>query len=248
MKTQKFPKDTRDEIEQMFADKVLTEFPSYGKFWEKFVGVDVNRLSESLWPRPPKFPTGYEDAEKEDFEKTQIWIARVSYGIFCNFAGAHYQLEQYLKQIPIKDRGAFFRAIEAVECAYLHIGDVAYGLERLWGKIRKYSYHKEKLGKYLVSQGRGKYLLELMDEPKKIIRDEIVHFGRHVFRITDKIYLPLTVPKEKLWSEANVSSWIPADVKLKDHITVASKACEDAYQIFIKLLSTYLQNEGIEIP
>jgi hypothetical protein len=248
MKTQKFPKDTGDGIEQMFADRVLAEFPSYGKFWEKFIGVDVTRLSEGFWPRSPKFPKEYEDAKREDFRNKQIGIARVSYGIFCNLAGAHYQLELYLKQIPITDRESFFRAIEAVECAYLHIGNVAYGLDRLWGEIRKYSYHKEKLEKYLVNQGRGKYLLELKDEPKKIIRDEIVHFGRHVFRITDKIYLPLTVPRNKLWSKANVSSWIPADVKLKDHITVASKACEDAYQLFIERLSTYLQNEGIEIP
>lgn len=252
MKAQKFPKDTQDEIEQMFADKILAEFPSYGKFWEQFIGVDVDRLP-ALWPRPPKFPKEYEDAKKEDFRKKQEWFARVSYGIFCNLSGAHYQLEQYLKQIPIADRNdkeSFFKAIEAVECAYLHIGNVAYGLESLWGKIRKlFTPHLEgKLETYLDCQGRGKHLSQLMDEPKDIIRDKIVHIGRHVTITTNEIHIPLTVPKEEHWSKANVSYWVPADVKLKDHITVASKACEDVYQIFIKLLSTYLQNERIEIP
>jgi len=162
MKSQKFPKDTRDEIERMFADDVLAEFPSYGEFWERFIGVDVNRLSEGLWPKPPKFPKGYVDAKKEDFKKRQIWIARASYGIFCNLAGAHYQLGQYLEQIPIKDGKAFFRSIEAVECAYLHIGSVAYELDSLWGKIRKLStphYPKDFL-KYLNRQGRGTYLVK----------------------------------------------------------------------------------------
>lgn len=249
MKTQKFPKDTGDGIEQMFADKVLAEFPSYGKFWEKFIGVDVNRLSEGLWPRPPKFPTRYEDAKKEGFKNKQIWIARASYGIFCNLAGAHYQLGQYLKQIPIKDKEAFFMAIEAVECAYLHIGDVIYGLESLWGKIRKLSTpHLPEFKNYVKSLKRNTYLAKLEEEPK-FIRDKIAHFGRHVFRYhDDKLYLPFTVPDEGLWSEANVSKWIPANVKLKYHITVASKACEEVYQIFIVQLSTYLQNEGIEIP
>jgi len=249
MKTQKFPKDTGDGIEQMFADKVLAEFPSYGKFWEKFIGVDVNRLSEGLWPRPPKFPTRYEDAKKEGFKNKQIWIARASYGIFCNLAGAHYQLGQYLKQIPIKDKEAFFMAIEAVECAYLHIGDVIYGLESLWGKIRKSSTpHLPEFKNYVKSLKRNTYLAKLEEEPK-FIRDKIAHFGRHVFRYhDDKLYLPFTVPDEELWSEANVSKWIPANVKLKYHITAASKACEEVYQIFIVQLSTYLQNEGIEIP
>ena len=202
-----------------------------------------------MWPRSPKFSKEYEDAKKEGFKNKQIWIARASYGIFCNLAGAHYQLEQYLKQIPIRDKEAFFMAIEAVECAYLHIGGVIYGLKSLRGKISKLSTpHLPEFKNYVKSLKGNTYLAKLEEEPK-FIRDKIAHFGRHVFRYCDdKLYLPFTVPDEELWSEANVSSWIPADVKLKDHITVASKACEEDYQIFIERLSTYLQSEEIEIP
>ena len=52
---QRFPKDSRDNIEKKYASDVLKLFPSYGIFWEKIVGVDItNKLS--LLPKVPTFP------------------------------------------------------------------------------------------------------------------------------------------------------------------------------------------------
>lgn len=47
---QEFPKDSRDDIEIRYADHVLSLFPSYKDFWEKFVGIDTDN-KESLLPR-----------------------------------------------------------------------------------------------------------------------------------------------------------------------------------------------------
>jgi len=243
---QKFPKDTHDFIEKMYCGKILGLFPSYGEFWEKFIGVDNSKLP-LLYPRSPKFPQNYQ--KKEKFINTQMWMARASYGVFCNLAGAYFQLERYKENIPITTEKKFFEAIEAIECGYHHLGAVILGLETLWGKIRKFAGASKKLGKYL--EGKGKYNnCSILNKEPRFIRNELVHFGRHVFDYRlQRLYLPLKLPYKKnyTWPEAKVDSWIPADTKLEEHVNIACKTCEDVYRELIAIFSNYTKKEGIKI-
>ena len=68
-----FPNDSRDAIEIRYGDEVVKSFPSYGEFWEKFIG-DNNKYPTVLRPRDPKFPANFSDNEKMKFREIQQWI------------------------------------------------------------------------------------------------------------------------------------------------------------------------------
>jgi len=80
---QSFPKDSRDTIEIRYADHVLSKFPAYKDFWEKFVGVDTNN-KDSLLPRNPVFTIPYRKNKRNKISKFQLWLSKTNYSIFCN--------------------------------------------------------------------------------------------------------------------------------------------------------------------
>ncbi len=77
---QEFPKDSRDDIEIRYADHVLSLFPSYKDFWEKFVGIETNN-KDSLLPRNPVFTIPYGQKKRRKIRKFQLWLSKVNYQI-----------------------------------------------------------------------------------------------------------------------------------------------------------------------
>ena len=250
-KMQIFPDDTRDTIERKHAKQVLAEFPSYGKFWEKFIG-DGRKYSHVLTPREPVFPKSFSNSDKENIQDTQILLSKVSYSIFCNLIAAENQLEEYEKTLPLSNEHFSFWAIESFECAYFHIGNVTYALTRIWGKIRKIFFSplisQQTLDKYLEGKKKGKNWLSLTDEPKNI-RDNLVHLSRHIFRQhKNNLYLPLYVEKDKyLWRKMKINGWMTASEKLHNHIRLTYATCENVYSSIIPDIQSYLKNQGIMI-
>ena len=68
---QKFPDNTRDEIEKEYGIHVLKIFPSYGVFWKKFIG-DNNKYPTVLFPRDPIFPDNYSKKDKKENVKPEL--------------------------------------------------------------------------------------------------------------------------------------------------------------------------------
>ncbi|MBE3095282.1 MAG: hypothetical protein IMZ52_09650 [Actinobacteria bacterium] len=214
---QKFPDDSEDFIEKRYAGDILKQFPSYGIFWSKFIGVDEKPLPVIL-PRIPKCPKETHEGYVKKIRYSQLFIAKVNYAIFCNLIAAEYQLKSYKMNLPIKNEEQFFKAMESIECGYVHIGNIIYFLDSLWGKIKKIFFsapsNQYELGTYLKKNTVEKNWQSLYDEPK-YIRDKIVHFGRHIFTFhNNELYLPITIPHSFIWAEAPVNDWMPAEIKL----------------------------------
>jgi len=130
-----FPKDSRDEFEKEYANNVLQYFPSYKPFWEKFIG-DSYKKKYVLTPRTPVYPTGYSQAKIKEMNELQIYMSKLSYSIFCNLVSAEKLLIEYKKSLPLTNAHFAFWAIENLECAYFHIGNIVYALHNLWNEIR----------------------------------------------------------------------------------------------------------------
>lgn len=250
---QKFPDDSMDEIEKRYADIILAGFPSYKEFWEKFVGLDkTNKVS--FLPRKPVFPEDYGKEKGDDFRGLQHWLSSVTYSLFCNLAGAYYHFCKY-KEFEPKSKEKIFEILESYECSYLHLGNIIYILDSLFGKLKnnliidpKYRKDKE-ITHWLGDNNKDENWLELNDEPKKF-RDSLVHNGfRGIFTVIDgEIYFPLKTDKDKvLWSDMEFEFFVTGTYKLETHINLAFKTCEDVYNVFIKTLDDFIKNEEIEI-
>jgi len=247
-----FPNDSRDAIEIRYGDEVLKSFPSYGEFWEKFIG-DNNKYPTVLRPRDPKFPANFSDNEKMKFREIQQWLSKVSYSIFCNLISTEEQLVQYSKTLPIPNEYFYFWAIESFECGYFHIGNITYSLKSLWGKVKNSFFEpinkKQNMNEYLTTNSKEKNWNELRNGEPIAIRDDIVHFGRHIFTFQfGELYLPLNIlPRQYLWSKMKIEGWIPASKKLESHINLAYQTCEDIFSLVIPEIENYLIKKGIEI-
>ena len=249
---QRFPEDTRDEIEKEYSVHILKLFPSYGEFWEKFIG-DNNKYRTVLLPRDPIFPKKYSKKDKTDFRASQQWISKVSYSIFCNLVGAEKQLEEYNKSLPISNLHFFYWAVETFECGYFHIGNIAYGLESLWGKVKNSFFEpitkRQDMLTYLTSINKEKNWTDFKNGEPLAIRDDLVHFGRHIFtQYNEELYLPLNIlPRQYLWSEMDIKGWIPASLKLESHIKLAYQTCEDIFSLIIPEIESHMKKERIKI-
>ena len=132
---QKFPKDTKDDLEKEYGNRVLKNFPAYGKFWEKFIGYD-NSYKNAIRPRIPIFPKKYSDMDKKNFLENQLWLSKVSYSIFCNLISLEKQFKEYEKFSKNLDIDSYFWTMESMECTYFHIGNISFGLESIWGRLK----------------------------------------------------------------------------------------------------------------
>jgi hypothetical protein len=249
---QKFPEDSRDAIEQMYGKHVMTKFPSYGRFWEEFIG-DSYKYHHVPTPRPPIFPKKYSNSQITKYKDAQTLLSKVSYSVFCNLVAAETQLAECEKALPLSNSHFTFWAIESFECGYFHIGNVGYALERMWGKIRKVFFTKpisdlKELTDYLKTKKKDNNWEKLHDEPKNI-RDNLVHLCRHLFKQhKGNFYLQLYVEKDKyLWKEMKINGWMKASEKLENHIQLTYAACEDVYSSLLPDIKSYLKKEGIQI-
>lgn len=244
-----FPKDSRDDIEIKYADHVLTLFPSYKIFWEKFVGFDINKKN-SLMPRLPKYPSSYNSKQERDFRELQIWLSKINYSIFCNLVSSCNQYIEYMKTLPISNNHFFFWAIESYECSYFHIGNVIFELRELWKKLKEKNiapnkFKKKNLSEFLDKKSNNWDMLH--DEPREF-RNCLVHNFRYIFALSDELYFPDKTDSSKImWQEMDFKYFIKGSKKLHSHIELAYKSCEDVYVEIIPLIEKYIKAQGVVI-
>ena len=179
-----FSSDTKDSIERLYQSTILTNFPNYALFWNKFVGVKFSK-SRNLLPYGLKYPTGMSASQRKDISLNYRELTISHYTLFCQLAGAHFQLEE-LKKYPIKhSRLSYFRHFEHFESCYLHLGIVFDQMYHLWGILfylqgRGRNKIRGKLETYLTGK-RKKYMwikFKKLNSDSIELRNNITHFAR----------------------------------------------------------------------
>lgn len=250
----KFPDDTKDIIEQLYASKILENFPLYGKFWEEFIGVRQRKGSGRLLPYGLKFDSSYDKNERERIEQIYEEITMTHYSLFLALAGAHFQVDEMQKILKWEDyKRRYFSYWEAFEVCYIHLGSTIYQVENLWklyfrlcgSKVKKI---KPKLEKYFEQQGK-KHLWKDMKktvDKVKVLRNNIVHFVRCFnWPIQEGFLIPYRIAKNSSWTnQQKIKEKILSHIKAKDDLMDVERMFNEVHEILIKnLLQIFKQNK-----
>lgn len=191
----KFPSDSKDSIESLFATEILKDFPYYGRFWEYFIGYD--KTQKALRPFALTFPHRMKKREQELITNRQERIAISHYSMFCELSGAHFQLEKASDALKEgNDAKRHFLFWEAFGNFYMHIGNARFQLHNLWEETRKLLYlpPTNTLEKFLSAKPS---LAKSYDDVYKNairIRNNLVHYARNAYvYINGKYFIPLPI-------------------------------------------------------
>ena len=91
-----FPKDARDTTEREYWPKVEKYYPSYKKFWEKFIGVRTD--DQSLRPYGLKIKGVPVNYDSNKYKKYSGMCMR-HYSIFCDIASAIEEIAEMKKAL-----------------------------------------------------------------------------------------------------------------------------------------------------
>jgi hypothetical protein len=244
--------DSRDAIEQFYGDDILKHFPNYEAFWRQFIG---NPNSEKPVPYEYVFPSNMNSAEVSFIRKHYERIQIAHYSIFCQLAGAHFQLSKLQESGVLKDpREKYFKHWEHFEAGYLHLGSVFYLLEELWNiviRLKGSSRHKFS-EEFLGSMKKDKLALRLETTRKnvKTMRDLVVHRGRAFtsFLHKGKFYIPLEVDMSMVWSQyIAVQEFIETTEKLYEDITEVEELLNDLHAFLISEYTDFIKTKNIHI-
>lgn len=252
----RFPEDTKDRIEQLFAPIILKCFPYYGKFWSEFIGVR-NGESERLLPYKIQFPASILQQEKDLFKVIHEIICMAHYSQFCQLAGAHFQYNEALKALKIVDSDVgYFCFWEAFENFYMHIGNARNEVAHILACLVKINPNlptkngKPDLTKYLKNNGRN----DLVNKFKKLnddvikIRNNIVHYARGAnILLNGKFYLRLPIEKDPLWSKqlSTPDQIQEVTLKMKKDLKTVESIINEVQQFFGTDLGNYIYSKGI---
>jgi hypothetical protein len=235
-------KDSKDSIERLYGKEVLENFPNYEVFWRKFIG---NPNSERPEPYDYTFPPKMSNDEKKKIEKNYEKIRITHYSLFCQLAGAHFQLRELENVKNIKDpETKYFQHWEHFEVGYFHLGSVFYLWEvfcKIMSKLKSKNIQFEP-----TLNGRFKNVKEDI----KVVRDVLVHRGRAFtnFPHKDKFYIPLKVETDMVWSQSvKVNERIEATQKLKEDITEVEKIVNELHAQMIYEYADFIKEKNIQI-
>lgn len=248
-----FITSTRDAVEQLYGRKLLRTFPRYGEFWGRFIGVKVGK-DGSLNPYGLRFPKGFPQSDKRNIKRIYLELVMAHYSLFCDLAGAHYQLEQLTTSLQLDDaKKKHFHHWEAFESCYMHLGNAMNQIYHLWGlvfllqrtqgvivtKDKKMRGIRKALRKYLRGKRKG-YLvkdLERLENSMSRIYNNIKHFSRMgSLRYDGKFLIPVRIRRNILWGE---------QLKVKHYKETSAKARQDleTLQILANQLHDFLIND-----
>jgi len=230
-----FNKDTRDRIEKLYKRIICEKFPKYGTLWNLFVGDGTTRRSRLLRPYGMRIPSSSKHRAKE-IRRLYLTFTQIHYTLFCNLAGAHYQLNELKKSLSIANINIkYFKHWEAFECLYSHLGIVRNSMYGLWGvffelsqtigkdKFNDVGIVKNKLAAHLTKNMYKR--IKTFDDKIITIRENITHFSRisHLY-LNDKYYIPLRMKRRKyiIWDK---------QLQGKGYQETWAKACQDIENI-----------------
>jgi hypothetical protein len=250
-----FLTDTQDLIEQLYGPTILTNFPNYAQFWNKFIGVKTSQ-NNVLLPYGLKFPVLYPKPQKQFLNMKYRELSMSHYSLFCHLAGTRFQLHE-LQGNPIINTGeSYFRHFEHFESCYMHLGTVFYQNYHLWDilfEVKGVSTGRSKsdLKNYLITK-RKKYLwekLEKLSSSSVDLRNNITHFARGASIIADgRCFVPVLNRKDVHWeNQWKFRDWIDTKIKAEQDLTAVERFLDQLHACLIDELENYLKNANIKV-
>lgn len=245
----RFPEDTLDEVEQLFADKVLILFPQYGDFWEEFIG---RRLESNVALRPYglKFASIVDDLMRSKVEISYNRLVVRHYSLFCELAGAHYQQDETtaaLLEMDVARRHFLFW--ESFCNFYQHLGNARNLLRGIWIEVCEITNKKETLEGYLTRTEKRELrdALDRFEREVITIRDNLVHSMRS-FSVSDSegymIPLPIIDNPEPFMEPKQA---IDASTKMRNDINKLEELLNKIEPLFAQLLRNSFSERSISI-
>jgi hypothetical protein len=261
-----FPKDSHDEIEKLYAGSVLASFPSYARFWEALVGRKEGQVD--LVPFGLKFPNRVPNSNRKALEKSYHRIVLGHYAIFCELAGAHYQLDvaRTASDQASPDR-RLFDFLEAFTNFYNHLGTVRYMARNICteiGTVQRLcrppadatqparTRSEDVLTRFLRARKRAdlsKQLRELEDNVL-VVRDNQVHrFRPFVTSLGGRfaLYEPVTRDPSPLPSKRARPEASDALLRMEADLSSLGKFLNGVDDLFLQELLDCFRAEGIEV-
>lgn len=245
--------DSKDSIEQLYDNDVLEHFPNYEVFWRQFIGnPNAERPEAYTYIFPSSMETRNIEAIQKQYEKVQI----AHYSLFCQLAGAHFQLKELESTENIREsRERYFRHWEHFEAGYMHLGSVFYLLAQLWNIVIRLEGipKQEEFGeKFLLSRKENELAKRLTEteENVKTIRDLMVHRGRAftTFFHKNKFYIPLKVVMNMVWSQSlKVNEMTETTERLREDIVATEKLLNELHICLICEYENFIKAKNIRI-
>ena len=262
----RFPADTRDAIEKLYAARILSCFPKYAEFWEKLIGLRDSQ--GGLRSYGLRMPQTVDRQERSKIHRAHEEMAMAHYTLFCNLAGARFQKERIQSvAAPTSTSLRWFKHWEAFESIYLHLGITFYEVYHLWdllfllrsqlGRARNGSIKK-------IPNGLDPWQLrerEFRDNRKLMTwrafqqlnndvtarRNNITHYSRGAFRtIAGLIYVPQTIRPNAPWHlEVRARNWWETRAKAAIDLEKTEVAINSTHGLLIKEYEDYFSAHSI---
>lgn len=265
--------DTKDVVEKKWAKTVCKNFPAYASFWNEFIGIRTKKSSRLLFPNEYKLPKKWTKNEIKEYRHNIEELAMSHYSLFCNLAGAHFQLDECISALDLtQEDEKHFRFWESFEVCYQHMGNAINSFYFFWEKIfaltgtsiniRRESEFKrlvqDQIELYCKSKRKLLHFKKLKKEFGRkgqisIIRNNIVHFSRLASwssSVNGKVFyfLPYKLQSNVRWKRSKqIYCGIMAHKKAQKHLYELEDILNIFEELAIDRLRTYLQTEGITI-
>ncbi len=242
---------TQDKIEQLFAPKILSCFPYYAEFWEKFIGV---RSANRLLPYQLCIPATATNEERMLILKCHEEISMKHYSQFCQLAGAHFQLEKATEALgETSESWRHFLFWEAFDNFYQHLGNARNQMYGLWQEIQNVNKSlPAKLKEYLESSHQCDLWQEIdrWEEEAIDLRDNVVHYSRGAALYGGGTYwIPLPMSRNVAWSEtlAQHKCFQEAPKKMVNDLCKLEALLDKVQRLMGNELEKSFQSKGVVI-
>lgn len=248
MYSQTFPDDSLDAVERLYADQVCEHFPRYAELWEFFIGTREGTAMR-LAPRELNLPDGWSAERIRQFEINREKVAMFHHSLFCDLAGAHYQIENARAALKKNDGNErYFEFFEAFDNFYGHVANAVNHCECLWNAVSKVvptidQWDKEDPHKEVEDTYR-KLRTDVID-----VRNTLVHYARIAVIGSEQGYeIPWPLPEEDArWSEYERERTKDAIVKMALDLELAEEFANEVDGVLIPALEQHLAKEGVEV-
>ncbi len=250
---QRFPDDSQDSVERLYAPRVLRYFPNYGRFWERFVGQRADPQSGTLRPYGLHCPMPMSKRQRNRLDRDYEVLCMQAYSVFVHLAGAHYQLEELRRALNLRDEARrHFRHWEAYDVGLLHLGtalSLGKGLLTTVGRLADQGDAVERLVRHR--------LWAALDRAVRLPRNDVVHYSRRLHRRNPQTgdFEVLKDPyfeSRRAWSQdlhlaADDSKWTRAEEQLAKDVVDTETLLNDAWGWLTEMLEDHFERLGVDV-
>lgn len=250
---QRFPDDSQDSVERLYASQILSHFPNYGRFWERLVGQRADPESGMLRPYGLVYPGSIRKRQQNRMDREYELLCMQGYSVFVHLAGAHFQLEELGRALTLEDESSrHFRHWEAYDVGLLHLGTSLSLGKGLVSMVAHLTGRQE-----LIERVIGHRLWKGLDRSVRLPRNDVVHYSRRLHRRNASTgdFEVLREPyfeSRRAWSQdlllaADDSKWIKAESQLTRVIVDAETLLNDVWEWMLDAVESHFDSLGVMV-